>query len=64
MKLGRFILWRAAAISAVADIDSGGGSAAVGGMTHHASIGSAFATGNSAEGTNENKSGLPAQKLH
>jgi hypothetical protein len=28
MKLGRFILWRAAANSAVADIDSGGGSAA------------------------------------
>ena len=48
----------AAAIPAVADIDSGGGSVSVGSMTNHASIGSSFATGNSAVGTNENKSGL------
>ena len=33
------------------DIDSGGG------MANHASIGSSFATGNAAVGTNENKSG-------
>jgi hypothetical protein len=64
MKLGRFILWRAAAISAVVDIDSGGGSAAVGGMTHHASLGSYFAIGSDLLAVEKNKSGLPAQKLH
>jgi hypothetical protein len=64
MKLGRFILWRAAAISAVANIDSGGGSAAVGGMTHHASLGSFFATGNDSLAVDGNKCGLLAQKLH
>ncbi|MCX8497361.1 MAG: hypothetical protein ORN51_14360 [Akkermansiaceae bacterium] len=53
-----YICFFAAAIPAVADIDSGGGSAAVGSMTNYASIGSPFATGNSAVGTNENKSGL------
>ncbi len=52
------ICFFAAAVPALADIDSGGGSSAVGGMTNHASIGSAFATGNSAVGTNKNRSGL------
>ena len=64
MKLGRFILWRAAAISAVVDIDSGGGSAAGGGMTHPASLGPTSVTGNDSLAVDKNKSGLPAQKLH
>jgi hypothetical protein len=48
----------AAAIPAIADIDSGGGGTAVGAMTNHASIELSFATGNSAAGSNENKSEL------
>jgi hypothetical protein len=44
--------------SLTAEIDSGGGSALVGSMTNHSSIGSPFATGNSMIGTNDNKSGL------
>ena len=42
----------------LAQIDSGGGSAVVGSLTNHSSIGSPFATGNSMIGANENKSGL------
>lgn len=42
----------------LAEIDSGGGTAVVGSMTNHSSIGSTFATGNSLVGVDENKSGL------
>ena len=52
----------AVAVPALADIDSGGGSAAVGGMTHHASLGSFFATGNDSLAVDGNKSELQAQK--
>jgi hypothetical protein len=62
--ISRYIYFFAVAIPTVSDMGSGGGSASLGSMTKYASIGSAFATGNSAVGTNENKSGLPAQKLH
>ncbi len=43
---------------ALADIDSGGGSVAVGSMTNHASIGSPYATNSTPIGSNTNKPGL------
>jgi hypothetical protein len=60
----RYVYFFAAAIPAVSDIGSGGGSASLGSMTKYASIGSAFATGNDFLAVDENKSGLLAQKLH
>lgn len=57
MKLRLFVIsFFAAAVPAMADIYSGGGSAAVGRMSNHGSVGSSFTTGNNLLGINENKS--------
>ena len=58
------MFWATFAGLSSAQIDSGGGKSAVGGITHHASLGSSFATGNDFLAVDKNKSGLQAQKLH
>jgi hypothetical protein len=58
------IFWTAFTDPAFAQIDSGGGKSAVGTITHHASIGSFFATGNDLLDVGENKRGLLTHKLH